>query len=395
MSNLLDLSPSIVQSIRSLYSVDLLDNPFPNYHLVREFEPIKYEQVHDTWVFTRYADVVRILKDPLTFSSKKPITFTSASEGSEIVLFSNAPPKHTGLRSLIKKSFNTNSIEDLKPWMETTVASLVADFSASYTDVASLLTTPLPVMVIAKLLGVPTSDWEQLKSWTETGIGNKDSGTQRHGPKAYVEMFQYFKEQTKIKRREPKEDIISLLATSKVDGNRLTDMEILNFCTMLLIAGSETTSSLMSNMLNILATRPQLWKRLRDDRSVVEPVIEETLRYDSPAQFFSRKVTSPVCFGDRRFEPGTLLTVCIGAANRDPEVFTNPDDFNPNRPEKRHLAFSHGIHYCVGAALSRLEAGIVLNYLLDCYGSIARAGTGTRYPNLVLRGFKHLPLNLC
>ena len=206
--------------------------------------------------------------------------------------------------------------------------------------------------------------------------------------------MEHFRQIAAARRGKGGSDLISALVEAEFDGERLEEWEILGFCILLLVAGNETTTNLMSNMLNILVERPDLWRRLRDDRSLVENAVEETLRYESPVQLLTRMTTHDIEIDGRKIFQGQPVAVSYGAANRDPAMFPDPDTFSLDRDASKHLGFGLGIHYCLGAPLARVEAGVMLNAMLDRFSSIARGDEAPhrqRATNLLL-GFKRLPL---
>jgi cytochrome P450 len=249
--------------------------------------------------------------------------------------------------------------------METCVAALLDQQTSVQFDFAEQVALPFPIMVITKVMGIDGERWPDLKLWTEMIVGHHNRDNQYPGSKAFVALHALFSKEILDRRSHPRDDLISKLVHADVEGTKLTDTEIITFCNTLLVAGNETTASLISNMVNVLAVRPKLWARLREDRSLIDRVIEETPRFDSPVQFASRKVAQKITVCEQSLSKDDRIIVCIGAANRDPDVFADPNTFLPERRERNHLAFSHGIHFCVGAALTRLEAKVVLSSLLD------------------------------
>ena len=353
-----------------------------------------------TLIVSHYREARRILLDRLTFSSARPLTTSADSLGYSFVLFCQDPPEHSRLRALIQKEFISSRLENLRGWIAQEVDSVLSGYPAAGVDIeididsdvgidiVQTLTLPIPMRVINRLLGVADSASHEFKRWTEQAVGHGE-GPALLGRKAFVELHKFFRCQIRTKRQQPADDVIGHLLALGVD-----ELELLNFCVTLLIAGNETTASLLGNLLHLLSTRPALWTALREDRSLIGSVIEETLRFDPPIQFISRRVTKPVVVDGTALCSGDTVLIDIGAANRDPALFAEPEEFNPARREKGHLAFSHGIHYCVGAGLTRLEAEIVLNRMLDRYAAIALVAPGERYPNAYFRGFKSLHLSL-
>lgn len=345
-----------------------------------------------TLTVCHYLEARRVLMDPLTFSSARPLTTMTEGLGYSFVLFCQDPPEHGRLRMLIQREFISSRLQALRGWIEGEVDTLLdAGLTVpAEVDIVATLTQPLPMRVINQLLGVADPGSQGFKQWTAQAVGHHDDKPLAVlGRRAFVELHKFFREQIQAQREQPTDGLIGHLLKRCAD-----EVELINFCVTLMIAGNETTASLLSNLLHVLATRPALWSALRKDRSLIGAVIEETLRFDPPIQFVSRLVTRPVVVEGVSLNPGDTVLVDIGAANRDPEFFAEPEVFNPARREKAHLAFSHGIHYCIGAGLTRLEAEIVLNRMLDRYVAIALAAPGERYPNEYFRCFKSLHLSL-
>ncbi|MDO8271870.1 MAG: cytochrome P450 [Gammaproteobacteria bacterium] len=344
------------------------------------------------FTITRYLEARRVLMDPLTFSSARPLTTMAGGLGYSFVLFCQDPPEHGRLRTLIQREFISSRLQALRGWIESEVDTVLDGYplNPAEVDIVAALTLPLPMRVINRLLGVADADSQAFKRWTTKAVGHQDGELPAAlGRRAFVELHKFFRGQIRANREQPTDGVIGHLLTRCAD-----ELELINFCVTLMIAGNETTASLLSNLLHLLATRPALWRALREDRSLIGAVIEETLRFDPPIQFVSRLVTRPVVVEGVQLSRGDTVLVNIGAANRDPEFFAKPEVFNLVRREKGHLAFSHGLHYCIGASLTRLEAEIVLNKMLDRYVAIALAAPSERYPNAYFRGFKSLHLSL-
>lgn len=371
-------------------------DPYPTYQLLREQAPVYREPQFGSWVLTRFADVYAALRDHGTFSSARGIAPGIRGEGAGAATMITAdPPRHTRLRALVTKAFTPRMVATLEPLMRRVVDELLDGVEGDAVDVVSRLTYPLPVIVIAHLLGIPPEERARFKRWSDAVVGITDRGLQEQNQAAVVEMFGYFTDVIAQRRVHAGDDLISAVVHADVDGQALSDRELLGFCLLLLVAGNETTTNLISNLLAVLAGRPDLWEQLRANRSLVEPAVEETLRYDSPVQALWRTTTRPVELHRTTIPANEKVMVVYAAANRDPEAFPEPDRFRLDRQLNRHVAFGYGIHYCLGAPLARAEASIALTALLDRYPAIALAAEpAERLPSSLLRGFARLPLQL-
>ena len=381
------------------------ENPYPAYTAWREQSPLiarmplvlpdGSEVESFSWLLLRHQEVYSVLRDHETFSSDPPELPGRPAPG--LPLIQDDPPRHTVLRRLVNKAFTARRIAQLEPWIRQNAEELIGAMGAGEADVIACLAVPLPVKVIARLLGIPGEDYLAFKRWSDLFLSMNTRDLEPGSRLSNVmEMAAYFGRIATERRAQGAEDLITALVEADLDGEQLQDDEVLGFCILLLIAGNETTTNLIGNMLNLLAARPELWRRLRENRSLVEPTIEEVLRYESPVQTLFRFVRRDTEIGGRKILQNTSVVVSFGAANRDPAVFPNAEQFNVERDWTSHLAFGAGIHYCLGAPLARVEAAVALNAMLDRYETIAsasRPGTRQRATNLVF-GFSQLPLRV-
>lgn len=398
-------TPLSLEQLRGELATFLM-NPYPVYSEMRDQTPTVMEFVPGgivpgldepikAWALMRHEDVYNALRDHETFSSARN-PFVEKGFFPQLVLIMDDPPRHTRFRRLVNKAFTLKRVEALEPWIQSIANELLDEIGQGETDIVRSYTTPLPVKVIARLMGIPGDDYVTFKRWSDTFISSLISISLEERMRNTMEMVEYFGKMAAARRAQGAEDLITALVEAEIDGESLQDWEILGFCILLLIAGNETTTNLISNMLNLLIDRPELWRRLREDRSLVEPVIEETLRYESPVQQLLRMTTKEVTISGVTIPANELVAVFFGAANRDPKEFPNPDEFRLDRDLRNHVSFGVGIHYCLGAPLARAEAKISLNAFLDRYSSIEHGATPAARQNQspVVFGFERLPLLL-
>jgi cytochrome P450 len=381
----------------------MFGNPYPVYHALRAQSPVRYASIPANpsagidkpimaWGLLKYRDVYTALRDHETFSSESPV---AGQFGPPLVLIQDDPPRHTRFRRIVNKAFTLKRVEALEPWINKITNELLDHIGKQETNMVDAFTVPLPMRVIARLLGIPEEDYATFKRWSDAFLSTV--GEDRNNRLQNVQdMVAYFGQMAVARRSQGADDLITALVEAEIEGESLQDWEILGFCILLLIAGNETTTNLLGNLLNLLVDRPELWQQLRNDRSLVEPVIEETLRFESPVQRLFRTTTRDLEFSGMKMNKGDRVTIFYGAANRDPVEFPNPDEFRLDRDLRNHVAFGMGIHYCLGAPLARAEARIALNAFLDRYSSLTR-GTApairqTATP--IVFGFSQLPLVL-
>ncbi len=374
-------------------------NPFPWYRSMREAQPVYYNPQYHYWQVFRYEDVQRVLSDYTSFSS----VFGGGDQDHDPLsssLISMDPPRHRQLRNLVTQAFTPRSVAQLSERITTIVNQLLDQVAATATtattattghmDIIDDLAYPLPVIVIAEMLGIPQKDRPRFKVWSDAAVGA--AYPEEGNPQA--EMSAYFLNMIAQRSRESKDDLISALLAAQIDGQHLNQRELLGFCVLLLIAGNETTTNLIGNALLCFDEYPQVMEQLRSEPELVPGAIEEVLRYRSPVQYMYRRAAANVTIRDHEIQPGQMVLARIGSANRDEAQFPNPDHFDIRRTPNRHIAFGHGIHFCLGAPLARLEARIALTILLQRFHDIKRVpgvsleATGS---DLVF-GVKHLPI---
>jgi pimeloyl-[acyl-carrier protein] synthase len=389
-------------------STSLLENPYPGYRALRSQDPVHYSRLARGWVLTRYEDVATVLRDP-RFSVERSRAF-DGPEGSEpadgfgiffetlsrTILFED-PPDHTRLRALVSKAFTPRAVEALRPRVEELVEGLLNDArERGRMDAIPDLAIPLPVLVIAEMLGVPPEDRALFKRWSgDVAAGLEpvfDKAVIRRANQTTSEIIEYFRTIIHKRRAEPGEDLVSRLVAAEEAGDRLDETEMLAFCLLLLVAGNETTTNLIGNGLLALMRHPDQLRRLRDDPALTESAVEELLRYDSPVQLTGRVALEDLEIGGKRIAKNQFIIPMTGAANHDPAQFPDPDRLDIGRRDNRHLAFGLGIHFCLGAPLARAEGQIAFRALVERLPKVMLNGPPRWRRTMTLRGLQSLPL---
>ncbi|MXZ88077.1 MAG: cytochrome P450 [Dehalococcoidia bacterium] len=316
-------------------------------------------------------------------------------------LLNSDPPEHTRLRSLVAEAFTPRTVERLAPRIREIAEELLGAVPPDGRfDLVETFSHPLPVIVIAEILGVPSSDRAKFKQWSDEAIiaiETRGTGPGRYplGGRAFPELRRYFTALIEARRRDPRDDLISELVRVEVEGSRLTQDELIHLLILLLVAGNETTRDLIGNTVLALLEHPEQLELLRSDPSLAPNAIEEVLRYSAPAQYMSRRAKAATTVGEASIEPGEEAVLWFGSANRDESVFPEADAFDIRRANaNRHLTFGIGTHFCLGAPLARLEGAIAIEALLARFGDIRRADSALlpRMPSLQHRGVRSLPL---
>jgi cytochrome P450 len=375
-------------------------NPYPFYHRLRREDPVHHSTL-GPWVLTRYDDVELVLRDS-RFGRAGFTPFLDTDEGRlpPSMLFRD-PPDHTRLRSLVSRAFTPRVIEAMRAHIQEIVDRLLERVrAAGAMDLIADLAYPLPVTVICEMLGVPVEDQARIQQWSTDvarsldAIGmTADPQVAERGRIGRRALADYFRALLPERRRHPREDLLSSLITAEERGDRLTEGELLTTCILLFVAGHETTVNLIGNGVLALLRHPDQLARLRENPGLITSAVEELLRYDSPVQRTGRIPTADVEIDGRTIPKGSMVVAAIGGANRDPAHFPEPDRLDLGRPDNRHLAFGFGIHFCLGAALARVEGQVAIGTLLDRLPGLALATDTPEWrESSVLRGLKALPV---
>jgi cytochrome P450 len=352
------------------HSIEARRDPYPLYQKARASRPIQYNPQTDFWMVFNYDGVRRVLSDTDVFSSD--LAAVAGQPTPPWIIFMD-PPRHTKLRALVAGAFTPEVVTNLERRVTALAVQLLEPAMRGNTmDFAAEAAIPLPLMVIAEMIGMPGEDWPKLRRWSDVilslsqTIGSREAGVSAGANfrGATAEMNQYLAALIERRRTLCGNDVLSRLVHAEVDGERLTDHEILGFVQLLLVAGNETTTNLLNNALLCFMEHPTELKRLQDQPQLLKSAIEEVLRYRSPFQFMFRATRKESKIGDVKIPSGKRVLAMIGSANRDASTFLDPDRFNIGRQPNPHLAFGHCSHFCLGAALSRMEVRVVLREFL-------------------------------
>jgi cytochrome P450 len=405
----------IMQIDRSTASVsldirdpDFYNNPYPYYEKLRANCPIFYWEEHKLWTFSRHEDVTTLFRDrrlgrkidpAIIPACARPRPESAATKPffdiDGLSMLAQEPPTHTRLRGLVQKAFMARQVEKLKPRIEQLCNELVDGMlDEGQCNLLTSFATPLPVTVIAEMLGVPIEMTGDLLRWSHAMVKmyemERSQQAESDAVAASREFVGYLRQLVGQRRKNPSDDLISRLVEVEEGGEKLTEDELIANCILLLNAGHEATVNLIGNgMLALLRNRDQL-QRWKDDPSLTETAVEELLRYDTPLHQFNRWVLQPFEYRGRHFEPGQEIALLLGSANRDGEVFDSPDSLDLSRAKNPHVSLGGGIHYCLGAPLARLELAVAFNVLIDRLPNMELADTPTYCNSFHFHGLESL-----
>jgi cytochrome P450 len=373
-----------------------LADPYSQYKRLRETDPVHFNEARGGWILTRYHDMVDVLRDDERFSAERgPV---QVGDNVPRSMLGSDPPDHTRLRNLVNKAFTPRTVRQLTGRIQDIVDELIEGVAdrgemEAITDFAY----PLPITVIAEMLGVPASDRNFFRDASQkiaVALGPiEDMQVALRAMEGRNQLVDYFNELIPKRRETPKDDLITALLEAEESGDALSHGELLAMLLLLLVAGHETTVNLMGNGLLALLRNPDQLDRLRNEPGIERQAVEELLRYDSPVQMTGRIAKTDLEIGGKPISKGQALSTIVASANRDPEVFDDPDTLNLTREPCNHLSFSAGIHFCLGAQLARLEGQIALSTLVRRFPNLELATDDLRYrPAPILRGLEALPV---
>lgn len=378
-----------------LFSPIFKANPHPTFAQMREHHPIYAHQDrsgHTIWYFTRYADVVAVMRDPRFVKEQPNRPPTNAIN--QNMLFSD-PPDHTRLRTLVNQAFTPRRIAEMAPTLQTVADALIdAVYAMGRMDLIADFALPFPVVVISDLLGIPSADQSQVAAYSQTIISpggrRLKAKTRRRMMREFVAYLQTLFDK---RRADPQDDLITALVQAEADGERLSETELSSMVALLLVTGHETTVNLIGNGLLTLLQHPDQLALLRTNRDLLDRAIEELLRFDGPVETSTtRWVGEDLVYAGHAMQRGDTVRVVITAANRDPAVFDNPDQLDITRHPNKHLQFGHGIHYCLGAPLARLEGKVALWTLFERLENLQLSEMPQFRQGVLFRGLEKLPL---
>jgi cytochrome P450 len=373
------------------FNPDALENPYPHYQQWREQQPIWWAEDAQGWVLSRYDDVRAVLKDAQTFSSQSMGEMDQ--QAMALPLLTDDPPRHTQLRAIVNTAFTSRTLKEMEVEVEQLVEQLLGQWQGGQpVDISEAFTIPLPVAVIARLMDIPITRKDDFKRWSDALTGTSEASDLEERMPDIMAMATYFQSLIPQRRENPGDDLISRVVQAQVDGEGLSDADIVGFTILLLIAGNETTTNLLANLLHHLADHPDQWTQLRDNPKLIDAAIEEILRFDAPVHWVNRKATADVEFHGQSVKAGDTVFAILGSANRDALHYEEPDSFRLDRGRSDHHTLGHGIHFCIGAPLGRMEARYALQGLLSRYRGVRHvtAGQNERTHSNMLRGFHHL-----
>jgi len=393
-------------SLAAMLDPEVLGNPYPLYHRLRSESPVHWDPLLRVWVVTRYEDVIQVLRDFSAQRTPPPAQLTTMGLSAlnpvaqvmvKQMLFLD-PPAHTRIRGLASAAFTPARVEGLRSHIREIVQNLLKPMiSAGRMNLITDLAEPLPCIVTAEMLGVPVEDHRQMKSWSQDFA--EILGNFQHNPdrvqrilKCTEEMTAYFRAAMRSERLRP-EGLVNALKNAEIGGDRLTEEEVIANCIITMVGGQETTTNLLGNGVVALLRNPGELEKLRANPALIPSAVEELLRFESPTQYTARIAAHDTELGGKQIQKKQAVFAVLGAGNRDPERFTNPDQLDLARPDNKHLAFGWGAHFCFGAPLARIEAQIAFEELLRLQNWSLATDKLTWRTNLALRGLTTLPIS--
>jgi len=373
-------------------------DPFPHYARLRAEAPVAWNEQKGFWALSRHDEVMAVSTDPSTFSSARGILVMEigATYESPPTMMHTDPPAHTAYRKLVQPGFGPKVMRALESDVRRRARALLDDVRAGEAvDFVAAVSVPFPLQIISALLGIPEQEWPRFYEWSESVIPGANDWPEEKRQALQAEMHEYLLATTAARRADPREDLISVLAHIEVDGEGLSDAELVMFLNQLLVAGNETTRNMVSGGLVALAERPDQWERLRANRALVPSAVEEMLRWTTPVISFMRTTTRDTELAGQAIGAGDPVLMLYASANRDEAQFgASAGEFDVGREPNHHVAFGFGTHFCIGAMLARIEGRVLLEELLDRFATVELAGAVERSHSSVIAGVKAAPMVL-
>ena len=397
---------------QEMVTKEFFANPYPLFQRMREQDPVYWSDYFGFWILTRYEDVFNLTRNHSVFSSARRFhaMFDTLPEDvrkgldllylhySTGIIFSD-PPNHTRIRGLVSRAFSARYIESMRPHVQSIVDDLLdAVQGKDGMEVIADLAYPLPARLICEIMGLPLEDRPKFRKWSDDIIalqstGRADAAKTEQGQRSLRDLRNYFADQVADRRRHPGADVLSILVQANEQGDRLSEPELVSTSVTLLTAGQETTTSMISSGLLWLLRNPAQLQKLRENPSLVDSAVEEMLRYEPPVARQHRITMEDIEIGGKSIKKGQIVSGMTGAANRDPNQFPDPDRFDITRRDNRHLSFGHGIHFCLGGPLARIEGQVTFNTLLRRFPHIELATSQPQWrQDLTLRRLVALPV---
>jgi cytochrome P450 len=384
------------------YAYEIHEDPYPCYAALRAEAPVYHDAERGFFALSRHADVLASFKDTRRFSSAWGVSIDPAAWGPQAPRFLSFlaldPPAHTRMRGLVSRGFTPRRVADLEARIrEMTRSYLEPRVGSGELDFIAEVAGRVPMDVISELLGVPAADRSELRRRADLLVHREEgvADVPREGIEAFAWIRRYFQEALAERRRRPGDDLLSALLAAEVDGARLGEDDILSFANLMIVAGNETTTKLLANALYWLWRHPEQRARVRSDPARIPDWVEETLRFDNSTQLLARRTTEELSLHGTRIPAGAQVLLLVGSANRDERVFPDPDAYDLERDTSQSLSFGRGAHFCLGAALARLEARVVLEEWQRLFPHYeVRAEGAARVHSLNVRGFARLPVKI-
>ena len=389
-----------MQTTFPLHSPDFYaGNPYPAYRELRATSPVCWNDVTNFWALLKYEDIRFVSSNPAMFTSTKGITIPDPHMPNPVqdgnLIFTD-PPRHRQLRKLINSGFTRRRVAVLEPKIREIVRGILDGIEPnSVHEFAEEIAAPLPTRMIAELIGAPPDDWEQFRAWSDAATGTADPEIELDPFVAIGQLYEYLQKLIAARRTDARDDLLSVLAGAEIDGQRLTDEDLLNFAFLLLVAGNETTRNLIALGTLALIAHPDQCRLLVGDPTLIPGAVEEMLRWNSPVVHMARTATTDVEIRGQLIAEGDTVVMLYGSANRDEDIFgSDSEEFQVTRHPNPHIAFGCGEHSCVGAQLARLEATVMFDELLRRFPRLELVGEVDRMRATMVPGVKRMPVRL-